>query len=309
MEYGLILPTNQDNPASAAPLTGLAVEAEALGFDSVWLGEPRPYGRLEPLTLLTALAQATRRVTLGTAALLPAYRDPAQTALVLASLDLIAEGRLVLGVGAGFPGFGEQEFERVGVRWKTRFSHLDDTVTLWREMWTSRPASFHGKVLHYDRLPGAPRPARPGGPPIWLAGATPAALRRTARLYDGWLPYPPDPEDYARGLATIRAAAKRPVTPGLFATVFLDDDPERGERALAGYCQANYGLPLERVRTIQTLLTGPDVAEQLARFAAAGARHVQLRIATVDPRVFDHQLIKVAELLSVLRRTLGDESP
>ncbi|TVT37424.1 LLM class flavin-dependent oxidoreductase, partial [Amycolatopsis rhizosphaerae] len=124
MEYGLILPTNQENPASAAALTGLAVEAEALGFDSVWLGEPRPYGRLEPLTLLTALAQAPRRVTLGTAALLPAYRDPAQTALVLASLDLIAEGRLVLGVGAGFPGFGEQEFERVGVRWKTRFSHL-----------------------------------------------------------------------------------------------------------------------------------------------------------------------------------------
>lgn len=301
MDYGLLLPAGQaqlDAGGSARSLVQTAVEAEHLGFRSVWVGDSLSRARIEPLTLLAAAAQATERVTLGTAALIPAYRHPVQLAVTLSSLDLLASGRLILGVGAGFPGFSEREFDLVGVRFKTRFSHLDDMVTLWRQLWTCRPESFHGRVLRYDWLPRVPRPAQEGGPPIWLAGITPAALARTARLYDRWLPYPPSVEDYASALATIRETETRPVTPALFATVNVDDDVERGRRALDEYCQATYRMPLETIGKIQVMMTGPDLAAQIQRFAGAGAQHILLRIAAVRPDDYARQLERVAGLLT-----------
>jgi alkanesulfonate monooxygenase SsuD/methylene tetrahydromethanopterin reductase-like flavin-dependent oxidoreductase (luciferase family) len=299
--FGLILPAGQAQlraGTTLSELVGIAVDAERRGFDSVWVGDSLARGRVEPLTLLAAAAQATERVTLGTAALLPAYRHPAVAATTISSLDQLAGGRLVLGVGAGFPGLSEQEFDLVGVRFKTRFSHLDDTVTLWRELWTGSPQSFHGKVLHYDWLPEVPRPHQPGGPPIWLAGGTPAALARAGRLYDGWLPYPPDPADYESGLAAIRPV--RPFTPALFATVYVDDDADRGRQALEAYAKATYRMPLEQVGRIQVFITGSmaQVEAQLARYVDAGAAHVLLRIAAVDPGTFASQFARIGTLRS-----------
>ncbi|GAB2991784.1 LLM class flavin-dependent oxidoreductase [Amycolatopsis acidiphila] len=285
MKFGLLLPSGQAQLQAGGSARGVvetAVQAEALGFDSVWAGDSMVRARLEPLTLLATIAQATERITLGTAVLIPAYRHPVHAALTITSLDLLSGGRLVLGVGVGFPGFSEQEFDLAGVRFKTRFSQLDDTVELWRQLWTGSPDRFDGKVLHYGWLPEVPRPAQPGGPPIWLGGITPSALRRTAELYDGWLPYPPDPAEYASALATIG----RPVTPALFATVYLDDDVERGTQALDAYCRATYRHPLDVIGKIQVMLTGPGVLAQLGRFAGAGAGHVLVRIAAIEPDTF-----------------------
>ncbi|WP_326566259.1 LLM class flavin-dependent oxidoreductase [Amycolatopsis rhabdoformis] len=300
MKFGLLLPAGLAQLRDVPAIVDLAREAERLGFDSVWAGDSIVRARLEPLTLLTAVAQATSRVTIGTAVLLPAFRHPVQAALTLTSLDLLSGGRLVVGVGAGFPGFSEPEFELVGVRFKTRFSHLDDVVRLWRELWTGAPRSFHGKVLHYDWLPDVPRPARAGGPPIWLAGATPSALCRAGSLYDGWLPYPPDPADYGRGLAAIRP--QRPFTPALFATVYVDDDADRGQGVLEDYAQGTYRRPLSVIGGIQTMLTGPvaTVAAGLRAYADAGADHVLIRIGALDPSAVARQLPRVAEVVSQL---------
>ena len=303
MKFGLLLPAGQaqlDAGGSPRALVGLAREAERLGFASIWAGDSLSRPRVEPLTLLTAIAQATERVTVGTAVLMPAHRNPVQTAMTLASLDLISEGRLVLGVGAGFPGFSEQEFALSGVAFRTRFSHLDDVVTLWRELWTGSPDSFHGKVLHYDWLPGGVRPARPGGPPIWLGGATPAALRRVAERYDGWLPYPPDPADYASGLSAIRAATDRAVTPALFLTVYLDSDPRRGRRVLEDYAQGTYNRPLAEMSGIQATVTGPatEIAAAVRRYAEAGAEHVMLRVGSLEPGAVERQLPLLAEAIA-----------
>jgi alkanesulfonate monooxygenase SsuD/methylene tetrahydromethanopterin reductase-like flavin-dependent oxidoreductase (luciferase family) len=312
MPYGLLLPAGQAQlraGGSAPGLVDIAVRAERLGFDSVWAGDSLARARIEPLTLLTAIAQATERVTVGTAVLMP-FRHPAHTALVLSSLDQLSRGRLVVGVGAGFPGLSERELELSGVPFARRFSYVDDTVALWRALWTGEPDSFDGKVLHYDWLPEVPSPARPGGPPVWLGGITPAALDRVGRLYDGWLPYPPDPADYARSLAKIReTAGTRPVTPALFATVYVDDDAVRGRAALERYCQATYGQPLDVIGGIQVMMTGPDLADRIGRFLDAGARHVQLRIAALEPSVFEDQLAGVAELLPRLRTYAVEESP
>ena len=223
MDIGLLLPAGRAQLESGWTARGLidtAITAEQLGFDSVWAGDSVVRARIEPLTLLSTLATATERVTLGTAVLLPALRDPILAANAIASLDLLSDGRLIVGVGAGFPGLSEPEFALTGIPFRTRVSRLDDIVALWKQLWSGTdPTEFHGRRLHYDWLPQTPQPARPGGPPVWLASATSGALVRAGRQYDGWLPYPPDPATFTDGLAVIKDhAAGRPVTPALFAT-------------------------------------------------------------------------------------------
>ena len=148
----------------------------------------------------------------------------------------------------------------------------------------------------------------PGGPPGWLGGATPAALARTGRLYDGWLPYPPDPADYETGLAGVREAATQAgrranaVTPGLFCSVLITDDVQEGRRALDAYSRANYGLPLEVAETIQTMSAGPveHVTAGLRRYVAAGARHLACRIGALDLDAYESQLPRIVALRDAL---------
>ena len=304
-KFGLVVPTYQpilDAGRTVPELVATAVEAERLGLDSVWVGDTLARAPIDALMILGAFAARTERVTLGTSALLPALRNPIQTANQLLSLDLLSEGRVTLAVGAGFTGRSEPEFDFVDVPWARRRARLDDIVALWRAIW-SGATSFHGEVLHHDSLPSFPAPARPGGPPIWLAAFTPGALERVGRLYDGWLPYPPNPADYADGLGKIQASASRPVTPALFATVLVEDDPALGRANLEEYTQRNYGMPADFVQRIQMQVTGSaaDVAAQLREYTSRGAEHVLLRIASTDPAVFDVQLPRLAEVVSLLR--------
>ncbi|WP_410669498.1 LLM class flavin-dependent oxidoreductase [Amycolatopsis sp. cmx-4-68] len=302
-KYGLVVPTYQpilDAGRTASELVEAAVSAEELGLDSVWVGDTLARAPLDAFTMLGAFAARTSRVTLGTSALLPALRDPVLSANQLLSLDLLSGGRLTVAVGAGFAGRSEPEFAFVGVPWERRRARLDDIVALWRAAW-SGASSFHGSVLHYDSLPAFPAPARPGGPPVWLAAYTPGALKRIGRSYDGWLPYPPNPADYVSGLSRIRATASRPVTPALFATVLVEDDADRGRALLEEYCQRNYGRPADFVQGIQMQVTGSaaEVAARLREYE--GAEHFLLRIASTEPKVFDEQLPRLAEVVKLLR--------
>ena len=269
-----------------------AIRAERTGLDSLWVTDSLLSPRVEALTALAAVAAITERVILGTGALLPAFRVPVTAAHTIASVDALSGGRLVLGVGAGFPGpFGQPAYAMAGTPWVNRFKRLDETVALWRRLWTAdEPVSFHGEVLRLDDVTPTMRPYRPQGPPIWLGGATPAALARTGRLYDGWFPYPPEPAGYATGLATIGEAAQaagrggRPFTPALFVNVLLTDAADGGRAELDSYTRANYGLPIERMEQVQAMAAGtPEVvAEKLGRYVAAGARHLVMRVASLD---------------------------
>ncbi|MCU1680994.1 MAG: monooxygenase [Amycolatopsis sp.] len=308
-KFGLLLPMSRahlDAGGTARDVVETAVEAERLGYESVWVGDTLMRASLDPLTLLSALATATEQVILGTAALLAPLRDPILAANTISSIDLLSGGRLTLAVGSGFPGRSDPEFDLVGVPLEGRNARLDDIVALWRHLW-SGGKSFHGKVLHYDSLPELPYPHRHGGPPIWLAGFTPKVLERAGRSYDGWLPYPPNPEDFASGLAAVRAAAPDAdaVTPALFATVLIAEDAERGRRGLEQYCLANYGAPVEYIEKIQVLMTGSasQVAAQLARYG--GARHVLIRPAALAPSAFREQVSQVAGMITDIRGKLS----
>jgi alkanesulfonate monooxygenase SsuD/methylene tetrahydromethanopterin reductase-like flavin-dependent oxidoreductase (luciferase family) len=186
--FGLLLPTreivmNQEVP-DFRQILDLAEHAEALGFDSVWVGDSvlaRP--RFEALTTLAAVATRTRRVQLGTAVLLPMLRHPVILANQVANLDLVADGRLILGVGIGGnnPAVA-QEFAARGVPIARRVGMFEEGITLMRRLWTEPEVTFQGRYFQVQSVRLGLRPLQQPVVPIWLAGSGDNALRRVLRL-------------------------------------------------------------------------------------------------------------------------------
>src|SRR5215470_4398634 len=160
--------------------------AEAAGFDSVWLGEhhnnPLLYPR--PLLGLAAIASRTSRLRLGTGVLLlPLYR-PLDVAEEGAIVDVISNGRLILGVGAGY---APEEFEAFDVSLKERGSRMDEAVPLLQRLWTEERVTHEGRHYRATNATVAPRPVQRPHPPIWFAGWVEPAIRRAERMGDAWL--------------------------------------------------------------------------------------------------------------------------
>lgn len=309
VELGILLPTalSQWTASGSASVLGFAARAEELGYSSVWVNDSLLTPRLEALATLSAVAATSTRITLGTATLLPVLRRPIMTAQTLATIDHLSDGRLVLAVGGGFPGrFGEPLHRWSQVPWPGRFARLDETVALWRRLWQepAAEAPFHGVTMGFDELPPALPPRRAGGPPVWLGGASDAALARTGRLYDGWLPYTTSAEGYGRGLAKVHAAAaaagREPnaVTAAFFASVIITDTPDHGRARMAEYAATVYDLTLEELAAIQAVAYGPAeaVGAKLAEYVRAGARHVVLRVAAKDIAEQSEQMEALAPL-------------
>src|SRR2546426_8326032 len=202
IRIGYLLPTREHIMAGqpqALPLLELAERAQRLGFDSIWVGDSllaRP--RHEPLTLLAAVASRVRGVELGTAVLLPALRNPVLLAHQVATLDQVAEGRLILGVGiaADVPNI-RAEFTAAGVPFEKRVGRLLEGLRLARSLWSGQPGNWDGRWGVEHGVLG-PTPHRPGGPPIWIGGSLPASLERAGRAFDGWLPIAPDAAQWGR---------------------------------------------------------------------------------------------------------------
>lgn len=290
LEIGYLLPTRDQTVLGEHEPGRLVVQArraEELGLDSVWAGDsPVTRPRADPLLLLAAVAGTTERVTLGTAVLLPALRHPVLLAHQLATLDRLAEGRLIAGMGGGFPNVNTAaQFTAVGIEFDRRISRMEESIDVMRRLWSAETVSHLGAHFAFADVRLAPPPARPGGPPIWLAGSGGPALRRVARLADGWLPYPPTVTTYAKEHRLIeQATTTRSVTPALYATLCLDEDPEKARRRLRASIERYYNAPLEFVESIQAVFAGTarQAADWLNGYAAAGARHLVIRLATHD---------------------------
>jgi alkanesulfonate monooxygenase SsuD/methylene tetrahydromethanopterin reductase-like flavin-dependent oxidoreductase (luciferase family) len=312
LSLGYLLPTRDavtlHRPAGR-PLIALGERAEALGFDAIWVGDsPLARARHDALTMLAALAARTERVVLATGVLLAALRPALLLAQAGATIDQLCEGRLLLGVGAGFP-FPETErqFEAVGVPYRGRVTRMRETIEAIRMLWANpgESVSYSGAHVRLDEVALQPAPWREGGPPVWLAGAGEAAERRVGEIADGWLPYPPTPELYAEGWARVQGAAQaasrpgRP-TPGLYATVALDASPERAQKRLEVNIERYYSLPVELVGQVQAMYAGtPEgLTSWLASYIDAGARHIVLRVSDENA---ERGLETAGEALELLR--------
>ncbi|HEY1364806.1 MAG TPA: LLM class flavin-dependent oxidoreductase [Xanthobacteraceae bacterium] len=308
LRIGYLLPTREHLMAGhpeAAPLLELAERAERLGYDSVWAGDSllaRP--RLEPLTLLAAVASRVRRTQIGTAVLLPALRNPVLLAHQVATLDQIAEGRLVLGVGiaADVPNI-RQEFTAAGVPFEKRVGRLLEGLRLARSLWSGEPVDWNGRwQVEHGALP---RPHRRGGPPIWIGGSLPASLDRAGRFFDGWLPLAPSAQEWVRMWEQVKQIANaagrdaNALTGAMYLTLAVDESPGRADERLSIYLEQYYGQPAAVTRRRQAWYAGPrdELAQWLQGYARAGVSHLVLRFAG------DHA--RHLETVAALRAGLG----
>jgi alkanesulfonate monooxygenase SsuD/methylene tetrahydromethanopterin reductase-like flavin-dependent oxidoreductase (luciferase family) len=294
IEFGVLLPTRESvmsGRMETAPLLTMAERAEAAGFDSVWIGDSliaRP--RHEPLTLLAAVAARTRRVRLGTAVLLPALRPPVVLAHIVGTLDRVAEGRLILGVGIATDSPAiRKEFAAAGVPFERRVGRVLETLEICRALWSRDGVSFRGKHFTLEDVTMEPKPHRAGRPPIWIGGSGPTALREAAR-FDAWFPTGPTVEFFAEQLPPIQAAARiagRPadaVTGAAYVTLALDPDRAAAERRLHAFLETYYAAPARVLMARQATYAGPieGCVEWLQRWIAAGCRHLMIRFAGGD---------------------------
>jgi probable F420-dependent oxidoreductase len=255
---------------------------EALGFDSAWVGDHVSFHTptLDSLTVLGFVAALTSRIRFGPCVYLLALRHPTVTAKAAATLDVLSGGRLVLGVGVGgeFP----KEFEACGIPRAERGARVDEGIAVCRALWGPSPASFDGRFVRFVDVDVEPKPVQPGGPPIWIGGRSDAALRRAARLGDGWVAYLLTPERYREGLAKIRgfaAEAGRSLLAGRgFETAHLlftvvDDDWDRAHALAAQALTRQYNQPFDALARKYCLLGPPErCVETLQGFVEAGAR-------------------------------------
>jgi alkanesulfonate monooxygenase SsuD/methylene tetrahydromethanopterin reductase-like flavin-dependent oxidoreductase (luciferase family) len=310
LRIGVVVPTREAflQLSPAGELIDFAVRAEDLGFDSVWVGDSltaRP--RLEPLTLLAAIATRTNRAAIGTAALTGALRPTALAAHSIATIDQLADGRLVVGLGAGFPMQDtELEFAAAGAPYGRRIAQLERNVATWKWLWgdPSAPPPSGTTETIAQALRSIPPPARPGGPPLWLAGSGPKALDRAGRMFDGWLPYPTTVSDFETQRAAVHAAAAdvgraTRIECAVYVTVAIDDRTARASERLDRFSNAYYGFSGETLRVIQAVVAGTpeECAEHLCGYVAVGADHLVLRIGDLDGNDRIDTLARVAELV------------
>jgi probable F420-dependent oxidoreductase len=254
---------------------------ESLPLDSLWVGGHVASKNASPeaMVALAWLAARTERVRIGTAILLLPLYPPAVVAKQIADLDRATGGRVTLGVGVGgeYPG----EFAACGVPIEERGARTDEAIPLLRRLWSGDPVSHKGRFLEFDEVRIHPAPAQGAKLPIAVAGRQPVAMRRAARLGDGWMPYLYSPRRYAASVATIRetaAAEGRDLTDfEWFAFVFVnvDDDGDRAREDAARFLGGTYATGDFKAMIDHVAAAGsPDeVTTTLQAFVDAGARH------------------------------------
>ena len=306
MRFGFPIPT-RGSLGILENIQRLGRAADEYQYDSIWITDhvvmPKtttsrypysPDGRidleaaqhyLEPLVVMSFLAGVTQRVAIGSSVLILPYRNPLLAAKMVATLDVLSRGRVILGVGVGWM---REEFQALNLTtFEERGAATDEYIQILRELWTKEWPSYRGRFFSFDEVRFYPKPLQKPHPPIWIGGHTKAAIRRAARLGDGWHPIglrPPaglTPEEYAKAAADLRSQAReagrepRTITLSLRAPIrFTDGVASAARTPFIG----SRDQIVEDIRAYQRLgvshlifdFAGPSVdaiVEQLHRFA------------------------------------------
>jgi len=294
--FGYLLPTRgvvvqaKGAGADCRPIFDLASKAEALGLDSVWLGDSvlaKP--RLESYTTWAAVLAATKRVKVGTAVLLAALRHPVMLAQAISTLDCMAPGRVIPGLGVGRPDL-KFEFETLGVPIGERARRFTETVEILKLLLRDPKADYEGRHFSFHGVELEPRPATPGGPPIWISSnLVDSGLKRVARLADGWITNSITVDLYRQCWEKILAyadeAGRRPeaerMPQCLYVTMNINPDAKKAERECGDFLSKYYHKTFEEVRKqlLVVMGDGPRVEAELRGYIEAGATEFVIRFA------------------------------
>jgi probable F420-dependent oxidoreductase len=311
IRFNLFVPTI--GPLAAADsLMAVARRAEELGYPGIWTGDhvvlPRDadysrylYGKFpvptaidtpyyEPVASIAFLAGATKTIQLGIGVLVVPYRNAVLLGKQLATIDNLAGGRVVLGVGTGWMA---EEFDALGLPrsvYEERGAVTDESLDVFRALWSDGPSSFKGRYYDFEELGAWPKPATPGGIPIWVGGNSAPAFRRIVRHGSGWL---------ALGLTIDQFREK---------STLLDRMLEEAGRApgevargtTMGVLQIAAGAS-PRLEPQTSLLVGDSasLAAQLNRLAEAGVNEMMISFAVAST---DEMLRQMEDFRHVIDR-------
>jgi probable F420-dependent oxidoreductase len=274
MQFGLHLPASTDSVTSQ-DLVRFARRAEDLGFYCITVADhiivpkhisvPYPYTadgkypgagyHLETLTTIGFLAGATHRIRFVTSVMIAPYRNPVITAKMLASLDVLSSGRIIVGLGVGWM---KEEFENIKAPpYQARGRVTDEYIGAFRELWTQDNPSFQGEYCSFSDIIFLPKPVQKSIP-IWIGGHSRQASRRAGQLGDGWHPIggvptiPLEPEDVKRDLENMRGFAQAAGrNPDAIRVAFKGSLYDREKQAVAGKRRRFVGVNDEIVGDIQ----------------------------------------------------------
>jgi len=277
-----------------------ARRAEAAGFDSVFCGDH--VGHLvDGLATLGVLAGATERITVGLNLLVAPWRPAAVVAKALATVSLVAPGRVVAGFGVGgeFP----EEFAATGTDLHRRGAYTDDALTIIDKLWTGEPVHHHSDWAQLDGFVLEPVPVRPT---VWIGGRSEAALRRAVRFGDGYVPYLVSPRQFAdrrRRLHELAAAEGRSLDGfGWVCLATLVPGPTVDDAlATATGALRLSGLTPESVRARYLLGDDASILAHIEQYLEAGVDHLILGCIPGDDAAVDAFFATCERLLPQLR--------
>jgi probable F420-dependent oxidoreductase len=290
MDYGFSIPT-RGPLATRENIVALARRGEELGFAYLAIPDhivipraiasPYPYNTerkmvgaadgdcLEQLVLMAYLAAATTRIRLLTSVMVVPHRNPMFTAKALATIDVLSQGRVTVGCGAGWM---DEEFRAIGVPpFAERGKVTDEYLRVFKILWTEDDPRFAGSYANFGDISFLPKPAQKPHPPLWIGGESPAAFRRVIALGDAWYPIGSNPqfplntiERYSRALSRLREEA-----------VLAKRDPAGIDLA---YWAAWYkeGITSTIEDGQRQIFTGSDdeVAQDMCTLRGLGVRHL-----------------------------------
>ena len=269
---------------------------EEVGFDVLTTGEHIVFHRpiLESVSVLGYAAALTKRIKLATAALILPLRHPTIVAKQFASLDVLSKGRIIVTAGVG--GDYSREFRACGVPMTERGVRANEAIEIIRKYWAGERFDYNGTVFQLEDVDLLPLPVQPGGPPIWIAGRTKAAMRRAATLGDGWHPYMYTPEQCRESFSTVKAMAADAgrMLPEHFAfSCFvycsMHDDVEVARDNAIERMTYRYDQPFEKIVDKYCAYGPPSrIVESLSRYVAAGASKLFIGLIMPPEERLDH---------------------
>src|SRR5690242_18390683 len=309
--FGIRVP-NSGPLASPESMVAVAREAEGLGYDSVWVHDHLTWSDeihrthissgaddsnegndnpdfYEAMTSLAYLAGLVHSVRLGVACVVVPCRNPLLAAKQLATLDVLCQGRLDIGVGIGSPStIKSREYEVLGVNRKQRGKIADDHLRAMKTIWTTHPASHAGPFVSFDNAEICPKPLQKPNPPLWVGGWTEAAMKRAAAFGDGWLPAWLLPEDIGKRFRELKELAERhgrdpeKIHLGIEVYGCIDEDPEKARRdgfgTLAiGQSTFERFMSVEQLAEVSLIGSPEEIRRRVRAYREAGVSHFEIK--------------------------------
>lgn len=253
---------------------------EQLGFDSVWATEGlvNQLPAIDPIVAMAALAHGCRRITVGSCVILSPLRTPAILAKEIASLDVLSNGRIVLGIAVGGSSLSNPaDYVVSGVDPRERGGRCDEGIEIMKKLWTGESVSHHGQFYNFDDIHMRPAPIQKPHPPIWVGGNADGAIKRAARSGNGFVPVGEGADAYRASwerLEKYAAEAKRGVseiTPAVHLFYCMGDNRDHAHALVERTLNERYGIAVKLENDGRFILgSADDCAKVIENYMAAG---------------------------------------